>query len=190
MKRLYATLVERWGEPTDVRVYDARKLGRPSELAQVHVPIWAADDEVDVCSFCTLGMSERLMAGADYRVELTMGVRAPLDEKQRADVATFLANITEYPFMNNLRLDWWERLANPGTIPSFPDCSQVLFAPSFGEHPFLHFEGEDADVRLLSVMPITPRESHVLKAHGREAFLQYWEDHEELDLFAPRRDPD
>ena len=89
--------------------------------------------------------------------------------------------------MYERKLDWWERLIDPGTIPVFSDCSQVLLAPMFGVE-FRYFPEPDADTKLLAVLPITPREAHILTAHGREAFLEYWEQ-PGVDIFSPRKDP-
>jgi hypothetical protein len=189
MKRLYHHLVQhRWGEASDLIIFDRERAAIPGSLDQVHVGIWDPDGDCDVTSFMTLGMSELVMPGADYRAELTLGVRGALSVETRRQIPVFLANVSEYPFAQNLKLDWWERLANPGAIPAFPDCSQLLLAPMFGDDDFRHFPEPDSDVRVLSCVPITPKEAHILKEHGRGAFLDYW-DESGVDVFAPRRDP-
>lgn len=188
MKRLYHHLVEhRWGEPTDVIVFDGREAATPGAHETVHVAIWDPDRNCNVTTLATLGMSERPMPSADYRVELTLGCRGCQPAEQRRRLATFLANITEYPFMYDLKLDCWERLASPGAIPAFPDCTQVLFAPMLGDDDFRTFPEPDRDVKLLAVVPITPHENHILAEHGRESFLSYWEE-SGVDIFAPRKD--
>lgn len=189
MKRLHHYLVQhRWGEPADLVVFDGSQAATPCALEAVHVGIWDPDKHCDVTTFATLGMSERVVPGADYRVELSLGCRAPLSAAERRQLAAFLANITEYPFMYGRKLDWWERLANPGAIPNFADCTQVLLAPMFGEDDFRTFPEPDTDVKMLSVVPITPHENHILAEHGRRAFLDYWEE-SGVDIFSPRRDP-
>ena len=188
MKRLYHYLVEhRWGEPTDLIIFDSERAAIPGALKQVHVGIWHPDDECDVTSFITLGMSELKMPRANYRAELTLGVRGSLSAKNREQIPIFLANVAEYPFMYKRKLDWWECLADPGAIPGFPGCRKLLLAPMFGDETFDHFPEPDEDVRVLSCIPVTPKEGHILKEHGRCAFLDYWEE-SGVDLFAPRSD--
>jgi hypothetical protein len=187
MKRLYHHLVtHRWGEPTDLTVFDGSLARQPSALDQVHIAIWAPPDD-GVTTFFTLGMSEIPMPGQQYRVELTLGIRGPVSSQLRAELAGFLANITEYPFSNALALNWWERLANPGTIPGFPDCTQLLFAPMSVDPKFETFGHPDEDVKVLAVIPITPSENHILKDHGVDAMLEHWET-TGTDVFTPRKD--
>jgi hypothetical protein len=189
MKRLYHYLVKhRWGEPADLIVFDRSRAAIPGALEQVHVAIWDADKRCDVTTFMTLGMSELLMPHADYRTELTLGVRSPLAPDTRRRLPMFMANVAEYPFTHQRTLNWWERLTQPGEIPGFLDCPQLLLAPTFGDSPFKHFPAPDEDVKVLSLVPITAHEGHILKEHGPEAFLDYWEE-SGVDLFAPRRDP-
>ena len=115
MKRLYHHLVEhRWGEPADLIVFERSRAAVPGVLEQVHVAIWDADASSDVTSYMTLGMSELPIPKADYRVELTLGVRGQLSREHRSQLATLLANLTEYPFTYQRKIDWWERLVNPG----------------------------------------------------------------------------
>jgi hypothetical protein len=180
MKRLYHDLVEhRWGEPADLIVFEGSRAAVAGALEQVHVAIWDAGGDCDVTSFMTLGMSERPMPEADYRTELTLGVRGTLTSKVRRQLPVLLANLSEYPFRWRRRLDWWERLVDPGAIPGFPGCSELLLAPMFGDSEFTHFPAPDDDVKVLSV--------HILKDHGRQAFLDHWE-RTGVDLFSPRKD--
>ena len=188
MKRLHYYLAEhRWGEPTDIITFDGSELTPPGALDCVHVTIWDADADCDVTTYATLGMSEKFMQGANYRVELTLGCRGSLEPGERRRLAAFVANVTEYPFEHSLKLDWWERLRNPGKIPAFAGCTQLLIAPMFGEDEFRYFPEPDDDVKLLSLIPITPHEENILTKHGRSAFLDYWEQ-TDVDIFAPRSD--
>src|SRR5207237_1195801 len=84
--------------------------------------VWPADDELDITTFNTLGMSERPIPGADYAAEAHMGVRAYLRKPARERLARFLANVAEYPFQHGLTLDWWHVIADPGPVPQFPNC--------------------------------------------------------------------
>ncbi|MFL6657243.1 MAG: suppressor of fused domain protein [Massilia sp.] len=187
MQRLHHYLVEhRWGEPSTIQIYDRSKTVSRAPL-RFHVVAWNADEECDVTTFMTVGMSELLMPQSDYRVEMTLAVRGELTQDQRIGLADFLANLAEYPVMYDRRLDWWERLINPGVIPAFPACSQILIAPPFGDDPFERFPSPDDDVKLLWMIPITAREGHILKTQGRSAFLDYWEA-EGVDIFSPRSD--
>jgi hypothetical protein len=188
MKRLYQYLVEHcWGEPDDLIIYNGWSNVPPTILPVVHVAIWDANKDCDVTTFATLGMSEGLMSGVDYRAELTLGYRGKLNSPVRWSLSNFVANVTEYPFMNGLALDWWQCLNNPGVIPGFPGCTNLLVAPTFGDDKFRHFPEPDHNVKLLSLVPITPRENRILVEEGRSAFLDYWES-SGADIFAPRSD--
>jgi len=188
MKRLYHHLVQhRWGEPADLVVFDRSRAAVPGALEQVHVAIWDSDASCDVTSYMTLGMSERAIPEADHRVELTLGVRGHISRKHRSQLATLLANLAEYPFTHERKIDWWERLVDPGAIPAFPGCPQLLLAPMFGDSPLERFPSPDEDVKVLAVVPITGREGRLLKEHGRSAFLDYWEENG-VDIYSPRAD--
>jgi hypothetical protein len=188
MKRLYHQLVEhRWGEPTDLIVFERSRAIVRGVLELLHVAIWDADESCGVTSYMTLGMSEITIPHADYRTELSLGVRAALTPQDRSKLAILLANLSEYPFTYDRQIDWWERIVDPGDVPAFPHCPHLLLAPMFGEPAFERFAEPDDDVKVLSVVPITEREGHVLKDHGREAFLDYCEE-QGIDIYAPRSD--
>jgi hypothetical protein len=192
MIRLYHELSRRLGgEPKDLWVYDPAALPQPhSEKLRLHnVMVWPADRRCDVTSFNTLGMSDRRMKGADYFAELHLGVRARLKKKDREAVARFLVNVAEYPFHNDLKLDWWEVVSRPGTIPFFPGCRHLLLHPSLAVKGFDRIDDPDGPVKLLYVVPITPMERHLMVDHGREAFIRHAKT-EGLDLCKDRRDED
>ena len=150
----------------------------------MEVAIWRPASWDDVTTLNTMGMSEKSMPGADYIVELNLACRRKLSETDEQRLATLLANITQYPFAHNRKLDWWERLANPNGIPVFDNCTQILFAPSFADSDLSWLETPKQPVKLLHVIPITERENHILAAHGVEAFKTYL-DEEGVDLFSP-----
>lgn len=186
MKRLYRQYAERLGDPTDVWEFDPADLpAPPSTLTYKNVAVWPADDECDVTTFLTLGMSDRLMPDTESRTELHMGVRAPLDKRQRQAVAGFLANLTEYPFENALALDWWHVLNNPGRIPEFPNCRHLIFHPRLTAAGFDTVDDPEGEVKLLAVVPITPHERHLAVDHNKDALLDHWET-EGTDILADR----
>jgi hypothetical protein len=161
----------------------------PSTLRYKNVAAWPADHECDVTSFCTLGMSDRLMPGTEERAELHMGVRARLNKQQRQAVAGFLANVTEYPFENSLALDWWHVLNSPGCIPCFPNCRHLIFTAPLGQGGFEAVADESGPVKLLLLVPITPLERHLAVDHGKDALLEHW-DEQGVDVFTDRTDPE
>jgi hypothetical protein len=187
MIRLYHQLVAGLGEPEDLWVFDPTELPQPNKLRLTHVPVWPADESRDVTLFNTLGMSERRMQGADYFTELHFAVRSALDKDQRLQVARFLADVAEYPFQNNLKLDWWE-LINPGRpIPAFSGCKHLLLHPRLAPDGTDTLDDPDGPVKLLYLVPITPAERQLLLTRGRSAFLRQVEDNE-IDLLQDRQD--
>jgi hypothetical protein len=192
MVRLYHALSEMLGgEPADLWVYEPDSGPVPGSARRPtlkHVMVWPANDEVDVCTFNTLGMSEEPIPGTGYRAELHMGVRKFLRNPQRERLARFLANAAEYPFHHGRAIDWWQVIANPGEIPEFPGCKHLLLHPKFTDEGFDTIDDQAGPVRLFYVVPITPLERHLLVDHGRELFLEYTEAGG-LDLLADRIDP-
>jgi hypothetical protein len=187
MVRLYRRLVADLGEPEDVWVFDPQELPQPNDLRLIHVPVWPANEARDVTVFNTLGMSERRMKGAEHLVELRLLVRAALEQKQRQQLGGFLANLAEYPFENDLGLDWWEVINNPGRIPFFPGCKHLLLHPKLGPDGTNRLRDRDGSVKLLHVVPITPQERQILVGTGRTGFRRHVKKHV-IDLLQDRQD--
>lgn len=195
MIRLYHRFSELLGgEPVDLWVYEPRA-GQPipdqpptNRPTLKHVMVWPADDEVDVSTFQTIGMSERTIPDADYSAELHMGIRAFLRKPERERVSRYLANVAEYAFDHQRALDWWHTVSNPGEIPHFPGCKHLMLHPRFTEEGFDTVPDADGVVKVFFVVPITPLERHLLVDHGRDEFIDYVAD-KEIDLFSDRTDP-
>lgn len=184
LKRLYHQLTRHYfGEPGEMFVFD--EPSQPWHLPVIHVLVWRADEHCDVTTFNTLGMSDRHMIGADYFSELHLEFRGVISETEQVSVARYLADIAEYPFMHDRKLDWWERLANPGKIPLFPECTQILFHPALVEGALDVIDDDEGPVKLLYVVPITPTENHILREHGKDAFNDYVAENE-IDILSNR----
>lgn len=186
-RRLYHQLTSRWGKASRIHQVGDPETADSRTFDSIDLAIWDTDEDCDVMSYFTLGMSERVMEGADYRVELTLGVRGQPTRSEKRDLGLLLANLTEYPFMYDRKLDWWETLSDVGRIPFFSGCSKLLLSPMFGDEPLKRFESPDDDVKILSIVPITPLEHEILRTRGRAAFLDYWEE-SGVDIYAPRPD--
>jgi hypothetical protein len=134
-------------------------------------------------------MSDRQMNGADYFAELHFGYRARLAKDERLQVARFLANVAQYPFDHDLKLDWWEVIKRPGSHLPFAGCRHVLLHPRFTKDGLDQLEDPDGLVKLLWVVPITPLERHLLVDHGRSTLTRHLQENH-IDLFADRQDPE
>jgi suppressor of fused protein SUFU len=185
MIRLYHHLADQLGDAEDMIEYDETMARNPSHLRLVHIAIWEAKSENDHTVFHTLGMSERYMANADYLVELCWRIRGNLSKEDKGRCSHFLANLTEYPFMYDLKLDLWEHLVDPGKIPMFSECKTLLLGPTLSEQSLSSFPPPDADVKVLHLYPLTELETHVVSEHGREEFVEYVKN-EGIDLFSDR----
>ena len=127
------------------------------------------------------------MRGAKYFTELHLGCRVRLKKQDRERMARYLANIAEYPFTNDLKLNWWEVITKPGNVPFFPGCRHLLLHPRLTTEGVDVFEDEEGSVRLLYVVPITPLEHHLFVAHGRDALVGYFAENE-IDVLSDRSD--
>ena len=178
MKALYQHNVGNWGEPRDLIWFDPAITVRPTQLSRIQVCVWPADDNCDVSTFATLGMSEREMLGSGVsRVELHFAIRAFVTQDQAHQVARFLANVAEYPFENELRIDWWHRLRDAGNIPMFPGKRRLLFRPPFTEGANGYITWASESIRFLYLVPLTDEQAEVL-SRGKDAYEQYLIDNE------------
>lgn len=185
MVRLYQQLASRKGEAAEILVFDETMASEATPLSFFHVAVWVPTLKTCVTTFHTLGMSEQFMPGADYLVELCWQVRGRLKRKHQASCARFLADVAVYPFLNGLKLDWWEHLIDAGEIPLFPDCQSLLIDTDLsGEaQPLIATE----NLKVLYLYPLTPLELHLVSEHNRDDFLAHIEE-TKIDLYANRRD--
>lgn len=180
---------EMGGEPEDLWVFNPEGLDDPPPFLRLtNVAVWPADENCDVTTFHTLGMSERLMKGADYFAELHWAIRAELTKDERLRVAQRLADLAAYPFQHDLKLDWWEVIRQAGPIPHFDGCRHVLLHPRFSEEGCDVIQHPDGTIRVLYVVPITPQERHLTVDHGREHLVNHWIEHG-ADLLSDRWAP-
>lgn len=191
MLALYHVLCREFGgEPEDLWVFDPAELDDPPPvLLLTHVAVWPADENCDVTTFHTLGMSERLMTGADYFAELHWAIRASLTEDQRLRVAQRLADLAAYPFEHDLKLGWWEVIRQAGPLPQFDGCRHILLHPRLADEGFDEIEHPDGTIKVLYVVPITPLERHLILSHGSRDLVNHWaEDGTDVlrDRWAPR----
>lgn len=173
MKALYKHHVAIFGEPTDLIWFDTTEATKPSHFSQMHVGVWAADDDCDVTTLLTLGMSENQMVGTGVtRVELHFAIRASLSPEETHEAARFLVNLAEYPFDHNLQLGWWHRLSEVGTIPCYPGKHKILLRPPFSNDTCREVTYDGETIRFLYVVPITAEENNML-SQGIDAYEDY-----------------
>lgn len=180
MKALYHHFADKWGEPEHLIWFDPHLADRNCVLKKIHIGVWPSDDECDVNSFVSFGMSEAEMgcSGSGARAELQFAVRGKLTYEQIHEAARFLANVAEYPFANNLTLDWWHSLRDAGKVPCFPEVSKILFRPSFSESACSDAVFGNETIKFLFIVPLTEEESHVIIVHGPEAYENYMADND------------
>lgn len=179
-REIYNDLIEDWGEPTYLFTFDSLEMAKPGRLPRLDVAIWSADDECDVTSCVTIGLSNvalGLECTTRY-IELHWALRRHLDERQAYAVAAFLANVAEYPFDYGQCLDWWHRLTNPGHVPHFPSASTILFRPPFSSESKGELIADGETVRFLYMVPLADPESHLIKREGVSGYLDHLEANE------------
>ena len=188
VRAVYHGHVDHFGEPDhSIRFGDGtNREGEEHFPPLIDVMIWRPDDEVDIGTFSTIGMAERPLNDAEYRVELHFSIRGmTFSEEEEHQVALFLANLATYPFHFRTRIDWWHSLRDAGQIPLFSEGMSVPFHPSFDAHEWDTITHGEQVVRLLNVVPITPTERELKNTSGLDALFDHWSDRE-IDLFAPR----
>jgi len=175
MKALYHHFCEKWGEPEYLIWFDPKQASRECALEKIHIGVWPADEDCEVNSFVTFGMAEREMGnlGSGNRAELQFAVRGRFTGDEIHKGAQFLANVVEYPFANNLVLDWWHSLRAAGDMPFFPDIQKVLFRPPFSESACSDAEYQGEIIKFLFLVPLTEVESTIITSQGPDAYEDY-----------------
>ncbi len=102
-------------------------------------------------------------------------------------MARRVADLCAYPFQHERKLDWWEVLSNPGRLPGFNGCKHLLLHPRLSPEGFDLVEDSEGIVKVLYVLPITPRERQLLLEHGREALVDYFVEND-IDVLSDRVD--
>ncbi|WP_299769931.1 suppressor of fused domain protein [uncultured Pseudoteredinibacter sp.] len=172
MKALYQHFSNKWGEPEHLIWFDPALADSGAALEKIHIGVWPADDECDVNTFITFGMSEKEMSSGE-RTEVQFAVRGHLTDKEIHQGAKFLANISEYPFSNNLSLDWWHRLKDAGRVPFFNGCTKILFRPPFSESQCKDAEWKGDIIKFLFLVPLTETENEALSNGGPDSYHDY-----------------
>lgn len=175
MKALYHYFANKWGEPEQLIWFDPDIANRQCALKKIHIGYWPSEEECDVNSFVSFGMSEIEMGedGSGIRAELQFAIRGKLTHEEIHEVAKFLANVAEYPFANNLALDWWHSLRDSGKVPCFPEVSKILFRPAFTDTACSETVYQEETIKFLFVVPLTEEEDHVVTMHGANAYQDY-----------------
>jgi len=186
VKRVYHKHIEYFGEPSLSIRYDHPPGSKANEYPPfVDIMVWPPEPEVEMTTFASIGMSDKLIPDAEYSVELHFSQQGVLSEETIEKTTIFLANLSLYPFMNSLRIDWWHVLANPGIIPGFSNSTSLMFHPSFVENGWDSICTDTVHVKILNVVPITNKERLVLVEQGRAAFQKYLYENE-INLFVDR----
>ena len=179
LRDVYREHINRFGEPTDSIVFDDEtpRAGYPE---RIDILIWDADDDCDITTFATIGLSSLPMPKAPYRAELHFAVRRHLDAREKQQFAGFLANLAMYPFQTEEPLDWWHTLRDPGSIPLHHTASCILLHPRFVEDGWDTSMIGDQEVRILNAIPITQQERELRQINLIQDALGG------LDIFEPR----
>jgi hypothetical protein len=187
VKSVYKELINHFGEPDNsVRFGNGQPVNGEEHLPSfVDVFIWKSDEEVDINTFSTVGMSDKAMSGADFRSELHFSVRGNLTDAEIKTICTFLANISVYPFIQNTHFDWFQILSNPGQIPCFEKATSIIFHPAFIENGWDVIKNKEKLIKILNVVPITENERQLMKDKGFSALAEHFEKNN-IDLFNRR----
>lgn len=184
VRHVYHEHISNFGEPDEGIKFDRSNANvpiAPDGLDRVDVFVWKPDEEVEMCSFSTMGMCDRAMSGVDHRCELHFAVRLELTIPQIKSVASFLANLSNYPFDHKTAFDWWHKVRNPGEIPLFPKAECLILHPRFVADGWDTIAFENTEIRILNVIPL-PADARELRTKG-ELWDFVWTKHS--DPFSP-----
>lgn len=184
VKAVYHEHIARFGEPAQSIRYEDPPVQVPVP-GFVDVMVWPADEEVDITTFATIGMSDLEMSSPGSRAELHFSLQGSVDSETTSQITRFLANLSLYPFINQTWLDWWHVIPNAGQIPHFTGMHSVLIHPAFVQDGWDHIHIDQQHVKILNIVPITAHELKLYRTEGMDKLLQYWEQND-IQLFAPR----
>lgn len=185
--KVYREHIEHYGEPNE----SIRFGGDTNAKGEEHIPslidifVWLPNEDIDITTFSTIGMSDKPMNETEHRVELHFAIRKNLKETEISKISTFLANMAVYPFLNNTFFDWYHILSNPLEIPDFETANTILFLPAFVKNGWDTIQFNKQIIKILNVVPITNIEKEIMKNRGIDALYSYFES-EQIDIFKGR----
>lgn len=186
-QKVYQAYLDHFGEPDRSRRFGdgSCQPGEEHFPSWIDVFIWRGDEEIDITTFATIGVSEKPMEECSHRAEMHFAIRREFTEAEENQVCVFLANLAVYPFHHRTHFNWWHTLGTPGNIPLFSDEMAVLLHPAFVEEGWDYVNVDNLTVKILNVVPITQEERAMVRQQGAQSLLNLWEE-QEIDIFAPR----
>ena len=183
---VYQEHIAKFGEPSSSVRYD----NPPSNNSEIYpsfidVMVWQPEEDVNMTTFSTIGMSEKSMQGAEHRAELHFSVEGTVDEELASEITMFMANVSLYPFMNATFFDWWYTLPNVNENPGFPSAGGLLLHPAFVEDGWDLICTDEGQVKIINLVPITKEEHALSKEQGIDSMLDYMDEHE-ISFFKQR----
>jgi len=175
-----------YGEPDLFYRFDATNSGIGDVLPYLDVFVWEATEEVPVTTFSTVGMADRAMVGTDFRAELHFTIRGTRTDEDCSEVASFLANLAAYPFLQSTFFDYYHLVCPAVAIPHFGSCRWGLFHPSFSDGGWDAVVYKGTAVRLFNFVPLTDTEVEMAKSKGVHALLNWMYD-QDVDIFSDRQ---
>ena len=186
IKAVYQEHIARFGEPAQSVRYEDPPIDPSIAVpAFIDVMIWPADEELNISTFATIGMSDAEMSESGLRVELHFSLEGEVEPETTNKITLFLANLSLYPFVNRSYLDWWHVIPEAGSIPHFTGMHSLLLHPAFVDGGWNHVCHKTQSVKILNVVPITAKELALYRSAGIEGLQQYFEQ-QDINIFAPR----
>lgn len=179
VKAVYRAHIQNFGEPAQSIRYDNPPSYDPDTYPSfIDVMVWPPEEDLNMTTFSTIGMSEKPMNGADFRAELHFAIEGALNKELTSKITIFLANLSIYPFMNSTYFDWWHTLPNVSSIPGFESTTSVLIHPAFMKGGWNSISLKEEHVKILNIIPITKEEQALSKDKGVKYLLDYLEKNE------------
>jgi hypothetical protein len=182
MRHTFDEHLSHYGDPDMQFRFEA---GESKLFNRLDVFVWQPTGQIPMTTFTTAGMADMPMKGVTHRCEIHWTLRGKLTEAEESACAQFLATLAEYPFIKNISLDHWHIIANV-VIPVFPNCSNILFHPTFVKDGWDTTEWNGKIIKILNLVPITNEENQIAVNSGVPAML----DHlfkSQIDLFSDRK---
>ena len=189
VSRLYQKIESEYeknfGVPNEVYKLYSESLGDSTELQELSVSVWRPDENSDLTTFATNGLSAVKVGSSKIRCEFHLYIESELSLSLENELIQFLANLCLFPLTIKDKLQWWYSGKLTGEVPGFRNCNCFILHPPFSQDGWAQIKQGIEEVTLFNIVPLNDQE-HLLKLEGGvEQFVNYLFENE-VNIFSGR----